>query len=153
MDIDENIKKLLAKTKITVHEDPFTIVSIRWAEEDKARELSRRITPFSSLTFDPAEISLVAKAGDWEGLKDEFEGYEEEGPYRLITFDIVLDLAIVGFMAVVSARLADAGVSIFALSTYLKDHILVKENDLERAVTELRELIEECRVRHFPCDE
>lgn len=146
MDIDENIKRLLAETEITVHEDPFTIASIPWAEEDKARELAMKLTPFSSLTFDPAEISLVAKAGEWESLRGGFEEYEEEGPYSLITFDIVLDLAIVGFMAVVSARLADTGVSIFALSTYLKDHILVKEGDLDEAVTALRELIDECRA-------
>ena len=61
MDIDENIRRLLAETEITVHEDSFTIVSIHREEEDEARELSKRMTPFSSLTFDPAEISLVKK--------------------------------------------------------------------------------------------
>ena len=47
-------------------------------------------------------------------------------------------------MAVVSARLAEAGVSIYALSTFLRDHILVKSGDAEKAVDVLRGLVDEC---------
>jgi hypothetical protein len=142
---DENIAKLLAETEITVHPGPFTIVSIDRSEEAKARRLLVDLAHFSSLTFDVAEVSLVVKEDEWSSLRNRFEKYQEEGPYRLITFDIVLDLSIVGFMAVVSQRLADEGVSIYALSTYLRDHILVKEGDCEKAVEALRSLIEESR--------
>ena len=149
MGINKKIQKILAETEISVHEDMYTIVSIRWDNEDKARDLVKTLSPFSSLTFDPSEISLVAKDREWKRFKGGFERYEEEGPYRLITFDIVLDLAIVGFMAVVSAKLANLGISIFALSTYMKDHILVKDSDSELAVTALRELIEESKRNLF----
>ena len=145
MALDENIRKLLAETEITHHSDSFTIVSIDRSEEDKARSLLVDLAPFSSLTFDVAEVSLVIKEDVWSSLRNGFEKYQEEGPYRLITFDIVLDLAIVGFMAVVSRRLADEGVSIYALSTYLRDHILVKEDDYVKAVDALRSLIMESR--------
>jgi len=64
----------------------------------------------------------------------------------LITFDIVLDLSLVGFLSVVSSVLADEGVSIYALSTYLRDHILVKKVDAARAIAALDRLIERCRV-------
>ena len=142
---DENITRLLAETEITIHPDSFTIVSIDRSEEDKARTFLVDLAPFSSLTFDVAEVSLVVKAEDWAVLRERFEKYREEGPYRLITFDIVLDLSIVGFMAVVSRRLADEGVSIYAFSTYLRDHILVKEGDCGKAVKALRSLIAESR--------
>jgi hypothetical protein len=142
---DENIMRLLAETEITVHQDPFTIVSIDRSEEAKARKLLVDLAPFSSLTFDVAEVSLVVKEDEWSSLRNGFEKYQEEGPYRLITFDIVLDLSIVGFMAVVSRRLADEGVSIYALSTYLRDHILVKESDCGKAMEALRSLIAESR--------
>ncbi len=145
MTLDENIRRLLAETEITIHPDPFTIVSIDRSEEDKARGIIADLVPFSSLTFDVAEVSLVVNENDWSSLRNRFEKYQEEGPYRLITFDIVLDLAIVGFMAVVSQRLADEGVSIYALSTYLRDHILVKEGDCVKAVEALRSLIAESR--------
>ena len=141
MALDENIRRLLAETEITLHPDSFTIVSIDRSEEDKARGIIADLEAFSSLTFDVAEVSLVVKTEDWAALRERFEEYQEEGPYRLITFDIVLDLSIVGFMAAVSRRLADEGVSIYALSTYLRDHILVKESDCANAVKALRGLI------------
>lgn len=145
MALDDNIRRLLAETEITVHPDPFTIVSIDRSEEANARSLLFDLAPFSSLTFDVAEVSLIVKENEWSSLRNRFKKFQEEGPYRLITFDIVLDLAIVGFMAVVSRRLADEGVSIYALSTYLRDHILVKEGDCEKAVKALRSLIAESR--------
>jgi hypothetical protein len=145
MALDENIRRLLAETVITLHPDSFMIVSIDRSEEDKARGIIADLNPFSSLTFDVAEVSLVVKAENWVGLREMFEEYQEEGPYRLITFDIVLDLSIVGFMAVVSRRLADEGVTIYVLSTYLRDHILVKEGDCVKAVDALRSLIAENR--------
>ncbi|MEE8355476.1 MAG: ACT domain-containing protein [Candidatus Bathyarchaeia archaeon] len=145
MDLEAKIRKLLAETVIILHPDSFTIVSIERSEEDKARSIVAHLDTFSSVTFDVAEVSLVVKAEDWAALRDRFGEYREEGPYRLITFDIVLDLSIVGFMAVVSRRLADEGVSIYALSTYLRDHILVKEGDCGKAVETLRGLIAESR--------
>ncbi len=121
------------------------IVSVSRDEEEKARRLMEDLEPFSSVTFDVKEVSLVLKAEEWDGLKVNFRDYDEEGPYRLITFDIVLDLAIVGYLAVMSRILADAGISIYALSTYLRDHILVKESDTETAMEALEGLIEECK--------
>lgn len=120
-------------------------MSINRSEEDKAKGIIAELGPFSSLTFDLAEVSLVVKTEQWGVLRERFEEYQEEGPYRLITFDIVLDPSIVGFMAVVSRRLVDEGVSIYALSTYLRDHILVKEGDCEKAVEALRSLMAESR--------
>lgn len=145
MPVDENIRKLLAKTEVLLHPDSFTLVSIDRMHEEKARRLLRGLKAFSSITFDLAEVSLVVKTDDWAGLKEGFDDYEEEGPYRLITFDIVLDLSIVGFLAAVSARLAEEGISIYALSTFLRDHILVRGEDAERAFETLRDLIDRCK--------
>lgn len=145
MTLEAKIRRLLSEMEITLHPDSFTIVSINRSEEDKAKGIIADLGPFSSLTFDLAEVSLVVKTEQWGVLRERFEEYQEEGPYRLITFDIVLDLSIVGFMAVVSRRLVDEGVSIYALSTYLRDHILVKEGDCEKAVEALRSLMAESR--------
>lgn len=144
--VDDGIKKILSETRILVHPETFTLVSINWKEEEKARLLLQDLEAFSSVTFDHAEVSLVLRSDRWAELRGGFRDFEEEGPYRLITFDIVLDLSIVGFMAVISARLAEAGVSIYALSTFLRDHILVKSGDAEKAVDVLRGLVEGCRV-------
>lgn len=145
MQSSESVKRLLAETRIVAHPDDYTIVSIPRSEEDEARRLLRGLDPFSSVTFDAAEVSVVLRSQAWEGLRGRFCGSVEEGPYRLFTFDIVLDLSVVGFLAAISDRLAEEGISIYALSTFLRDHILVKKEDAPRAEETLRSLVEECR--------
>jgi len=145
MRIGDDIRKLIAATEVVLYPEPLMIVSVSRDEEDEARHLMEDLEPFSSITFDVSEVSLVLKTEEWEDIKENFHDYEEEGPYRLITFDIVLDLAIVGYLAVISRILADSGISIYALSTYLRDHILVKESNAETAMEVLKGLIEECK--------
>jgi hypothetical protein len=59
---------------------------------------------------------------------------EIEKDWRLLTFDMVLPLDLVGFLAEVSQVLADEGVTIFSLSAYSTDHILVKEKNIGKAI-------------------
>ena len=56
-----------------------------------------------------------------------------EGGWRLYKIQGPLDFSLVGVLASITKPLADAGVSIFTLSTYDTDLFLVKEFDLERS--------------------
>ncbi|WP_143262041.1 ACT domain-containing protein, partial [Allokutzneria sp. NRRL B-24872] len=47
------------------------------------------------------------------------------------------DFALTGIMAALSTPLAEAGVPLFALSTYDTDHLMVREEHLARAVAAL----------------
>lgn len=49
-----------------------------------------------------------------------------------------LELSQVGVLASIAQPLAGAGISIFALSTYDTDYVLVREPDLDRAIATLR---------------
>ena len=60
-----------------------------------------------------------------------------EPGWRLLTFDAVLPFELVGFLAVVATALAENDVSIFALSAYSTDHLLVRQDDLETALETL----------------
>lgn len=51
-----------------------------------------------------------------------------------------LDFSLVGVLASIARPLADAGVSIFALSTFDTDYILVKENMLARGLKALSQV-------------
>jgi hypothetical protein len=62
-----------------------------------------------------------------------------ERDWRLLMVKGPLDFNLVGIIAGLSGTLADAGVSIFALSTYDTDYILVKQPDLDRALAALRQ--------------
>ena len=63
-----------------------------------------------------------------------------EGDWRMITFDMVLPLSLIGFFAAVSGALAEAGVNIFTISAYTTDHVFVKDQKLETAIKALEKM-------------
>jgi hypothetical protein len=63
-----------------------------------------------------------------------------EGDWRMITFDMVLPLSLIGFFAAVSTALAEAGVNLFTVSAYTTDHVFVKNQKLDTAVKALEKL-------------
>ncbi|MBW4720156.1 ACT domain-containing protein [Saccharothrix obliqua] len=85
-----------------------------------------------SVTRTPDELSVVCPAGVVPDTTTAQRGW------RLLTVRGPLEFTLTGIMAALSGELAAAGVSLFALSTYDTDHLLVKDADLERAVRALR---------------
>jgi len=63
-----------------------------------------------------------------------------EAGWRIIKVEGPLDFALVGILANLSGILAERGISIFAISTFDTDYLLVKEKDLGRAVIALRDV-------------
>ena len=60
--------------------------------------------------------------------------------WKIITFDMVLPFGLVGFLAKISKTLADENISIFVISAFSTDHILVKEKNLKKAISKLKNL-------------
>lgn len=65
-------------------------------------------------------------------------GVKHEGGWRVLRLEGPFEFSAVGVLASVATPLTGAGVSIFALSTYDTDYVLVKEEGLEHAVSALR---------------
>ncbi|HIH88244.1 TPA: hypothetical protein HA344_03425, partial [Candidatus Bathyarchaeota archaeon] len=103
------MKRIFSETVVKEHSDDYSVVFIDPRDADKANSLLQNLRPYSSVTYTGEEVSVVLRSADWVKLRSDFPRHKEEGPYRLITFDIVLDLSIVGFLAVVSPALAEAG--------------------------------------------
>jgi hypothetical protein len=58
---------------------------------------------------------------------------EVERGFRALAVVGTLDFMLTGIVASLAAPLAEAGISIFGISTYDTDHILVRQADLEAA--------------------
>lgn len=86
----------------------------------------------ASVTRTASELSVVAGAGAVP------EGVRSVGPLRALAVEGPLDFATVGVLLALLAPLAAAGVSVFVLSTFDTDLVLVREVDLERSVAALR---------------
>ena len=64
---------------------------------------------------------------------------------RMITLDIHSSLDAVGFMAAITARLADAGMGVNPVSAYYHDHLFVPADRADEAVQILERIAAEAR--------
>lgn len=80
------------------------------------------------------EISLVCRTEDTPG-----ETAAREDGWRAFRVRGVLDFSLTGVLSRLSGVLAEREIGIFAVSTYNTDYILVRREDLERALGALRE--------------
>lgn len=61
-----------------------------------------------------------------------------ERDWRALKIEGQLDFALTGILASIATPLADAGISIFALSTFDTDYVLVKTEKLQQAINVLQ---------------
>lgn len=90
--------------------------------------------PFYFIGKTGEELSLVCPTQDaplhTTAREDGWNGFRIQG---------VLDFSLVGILAKIAALLAQEQISIFAVSTYNTDYILVKQEDFGRALKRLAE--------------
>ena len=91
---------------------------------------------FASVTRTEEELSVVLP----EANLTLCSGSEKcEKGWRVIKVEGPLDFALTGIMASLATALAEAGISIFVVSTYDTDYLLLKEEKLEEAIETLRQ--------------
>ncbi|ORZ37034.1 ACT domain-domain-containing protein [Catenaria anguillulae PL171] len=99
--------------------------------------------PFVTISRTRDELSLLVPTT--VPLADHFPAaslgeLKTEQTYAAFKISAVLDFALVGILAGVSNLLAKVGVSIFVVSTFDTDYVLVKEENVEKAVKALEEV-------------
>lgn len=87
---------------------------------------------FYSITKTDEELSIVLD----ENINIQSDIIEHN--WRAIKIVGTLDFALIGILSKISTILAQAQISIFAISTYNTDYILIKENKLEKAIEVLK---------------
>jgi hypothetical protein len=110
-------------------------------------------SPFFSITGTEDELSVVCaeeqlpSAGsrpDGQGgspgrerehrRRNEAEPLLAEKDWRALQVEGPLDFALTGVLASLTAPLAEAGISVFAISAYTTDYLLIKQEAMERAL-------------------
>lgn len=131
---ERNLKALLRDMKPEMRDGVFVFCTIAAGER-----LPAIVTPL--LTFHEQEgITLVV-------LRDEAEraGLRHQFASRLLTLTVHSSLEAVGFLAAISARLAEAGISVNAVSAFHHDHLFVPEHRADEALAVLQDLSERAR--------
>ena len=87
---------------------------------------------FFSITRTADELSIVCN----QSLVS--DGVRCEKGWRCLRVAGTMDFSMIGVVASLATLLSEAGVSVFVVSTFDTDYLLVKESDLERAAAALR---------------
>lgn len=130
--------ELLRRTRVEVNPATFALVGMRkeaWARLLTQPELSPRGV-FMAL-LDDREATLLLEESEWSAMRRTTPDARVESGFRLVTLDIELGWNTVGYLALVTSILGDAGIPVGALSAFSRDHLLVKQNDLARLLRAL----------------
>ena len=141
-----SIKDILKQTKIDITPEIFNLISLTPNDFSKVLEnpeLSPRMTAPFMIFKDKYEITLLLDETDFAGIRNNLQNAGVETGFRLLTFEIVLDFNVFGFLAEVARILAEAEIPIVALSAFSRDHILIKQENLAKALKVLSPYVEE----------
>ncbi|MFC2008731.1 ACT domain-containing protein [Chloroflexota bacterium] len=82
----------------------------------------------SSITRTAAGLSVVCPDAQVAA------GVKKESGWKVLMVEGSLDFSLTGVLASLTSPLAREGISIFALSTYETDYLLVKQDQLDKAI-------------------
>ena len=83
---------------------------------------------FISITKTKDEISIVAPINKLKNF------IEAEIGWKIIKINEILDFSLIGIISKISTLLANENISIFVISTYNTDYILVKKENLKKTI-------------------
>ena len=114
--------------ELTVLPDELSVCRLPTGAPAPAWAISGGLT---SVTWTADETSVVCASSAVPA------GVRAEAGWRALAVAGPLDFGLTGILLSIARPLADAGVGIFALSTYDTDYVLVKQPSLEAAVAAL----------------
>ncbi|MGX7419842.1 ACT domain-containing protein [Carnobacterium gallinarum] len=108
--------------KILIDETSYTVA--KYSPKAQTPDLAS-CRGFKSVTYTDEECSVIAATADL----DLTEALESESEWFILKIDGILDFSLTGILAKLALPLAENKISIFAMSTYNTDYILLKEAD------------------------
>jgi hypothetical protein len=129
---ETNLQKLLANMMPELHSGEYVFASVKVDDSKIAQDA------VVGWFREPEGITVILErsAATEAGIESSF-------PSRMITLTIHSSLEAVGFMAVITKRLAAAGISVNAISAYHHDHLFVPLQKADKAVQILHTIMEE----------
>ena len=89
------------------------------------------VSDFFSVTKTSDELSIICNENNIPS------GIKCEKNWRVLKIEGPLDFSLIGILAAITAILAQKSISIFAVSTYDTDYILVKDKNIDNAIAAL----------------
>jgi hypothetical protein len=132
---ERNLKTLLRNMTPEMHEGVFVFCSM---SED--REIPATLKPLHIFRDrDGTAFIIRREEAEAAGLPYQFAS-------RLITLTVHSSLEAVGFLAAITGRLAEAGISVNAVSAFYHDYLFVPEHRAEEALHHLKNVSKQAQL-------
>ncbi len=140
-DYEARVREILRTCTFVADNQPYAVTRLPARGITAAAGVIAEIgEPFLALIADADEVTLVIPTDALEEFERRLRGHEAMTEYyRLLTCDAVLPPDLIGFMARISAILAEASVTILPFAAYSRDHVLVPQSQFDQAVQALRQ--------------
>lgn len=141
------VRALWARTGIRRWPGRLVLVSLPHSSLAEAARLiasaaeSGRARSFAGLVVEEDEVSLTIDDTTWSEVAGRIAHNAVAGPYAAITLELDVDLGVCGYLLPAARLLAEAGISIVPQCGYLKDHLVIRDADADRAVRILEDLV------------
>ena len=121
------MNELKTEGRVILHPESFAVINVGSVPKAKFFAIVRDVNGITVVLPE----SELGKVGDLAKC---------ERGFRLFTFDMILPFDLVGFISKILTALADARISVLVFSSYSTDHILVKGENVDKAIDILRDL-------------
>ena len=144
--MNDRARKVWARTRLLIRAESYSLASLpKGLLAEAAALVASGDDGFAALILERDEVSVTVKETLWARSSLRTHARAETGSLRAITMDIDVELELCGYLAPAATLLAEAGVSIVPQCAYLKDHLLVRNEQLATARRVLEALILDCR--------
>ena len=120
----------------TIEQSPFVLHPLRYAVLQVAECPNPQ--PHFLVTHETEEISVITTEDKLEMLAPQI--LEQQLWFRLLEFKMSTPFETPGFLATIASKLASHQLNILLVSTFSKDWLLLREDDLKAGLSSLHEL-------------
>jgi hypothetical protein len=107
-----------------------------WKESFAIIKTTHHYPDAFAVITDKDEITIII---DQKKLQDIIPN-EYEKNWKILTLDIIFPMNTIGILSKISGCFAEKGIPVMTVSAYSRDHFLVREKDMDDAVTALKSI-------------
>ena len=128
-EISPELRKTIDSSPFVLHPQRYTVLQVQECSNPQ---------PHFLVTHEAEEVTVITTEKQRALLQSDI--LQEQAWFQLIEFKMSTPFETPGFLAAIASQLASRHLNILLVSTFSKDWLLLKEEDLEAGLSSLHEL-------------
>ena len=128
-EISPALRKTINSSPYVLHPQRYTVLQVQECSNPQ---------PHFLVTHEAEEVTVITTEKQRALLQSDI--LQEQAGFQLIEFKMSTPFETPGFLAAIASKLASRHLNILLVSTFSKDWLLLKEEDLEAGLNSLHEL-------------